>query len=107
MPEELTKAAGQAAGTLSQTTWGALLLLSWILFGIVLWWVVSLMRKDITAERSSHQDTRAEYISVLKGKDQIAAVLITLTDGQKVIADNQQKQTSLLIDALSSSRRSA
>lgn len=103
MPEELTKTAVQAAGTLSQTTWGALLLLSWLLFVGVVW----LMRKDINSERQAHQSTRDEYITVLKGKDQIAAGLLALSDGQKSIAENQQKQTSLLIDALSNLRRSA
>lgn len=101
MPEELAKAAGQAAGTLSQTTWGALLILSWVVFGVVVW----SLRRDIKDERASHQETRDEYVTVLKGKDQIAAGLLALSDGQKVIAESQQRQTGLLIDALANLRR--
>jgi len=71
--------AKEAAGTLSQTQWGALLVLSWIVFGIVLY----IVRKDLKAEQVAHQTTRLAYIEVLESKGQIAAGILTLQQAQK------------------------
>lgn len=101
MVEEAAKAASQAAGTLSQTTWGAILILVLFIAGLIIWSI----RKDLKAEQASHQATRVEYMAFIKSKDQLAAGLMTIQDAQRTIAEGQQKQTSLLIDALSNQRR--
>lgn len=86
--------AKEAAGTLSQTQWGALLVLSWIVFGIVLF----IVRKDLKAEQVAHQTTRLAYIAVLESKGQIASGILTLQDAQK-------EQNALLMNLISNQRR--
>ncbi len=103
MIEEVAKAGGQAAATLSATTWGALLILSWVIFGVAFW----VLRRDLNDERKGHQATREEYVAFLKNKDQIASGLITLQDGQRTIVDGQNRQTSLLIETIAAIRRAS
>lgn len=86
--------AKEAAGTLSQTQWGALYVFTCVMFIIALY----IVRKDLLKEQTKHQTTREELITILKGKDQIASGILTIQDGQK-------EQNTLLMNLISNQRR--
>lgn len=101
MLEETAKATiGQAAQTISQSVWGALLLLSWAIFGIVFYFTVSYLTKQLQSEREAHQLTREARLSELKSNNQMATGLLTIQDEQKAMREEQSRQTGLLINAL-------
>lgn len=99
MVEETIK---QAVGTLSQSVWGALLILSWVIFALV----YRQLNNQLKDERDAHQVTRDARLEELKGQNQMAAGVLSIQQGQKELSDNLAKQTGLLIDVVSNQRRS-
>lgn len=97
MIEETIK---QAAGTLSQSVWGALLILSWVIFALV----YRQLNTQLKEERDSHQKTREARFEELKGQNQMAAGVLSIQQGQKELSENLSKQQGLLIDALTKGR---
>lgn len=86
MVEEVIK---DAAGTISQTVLGAILILSWIIFGLV----YRELKKEIKDERDAHQVTREARLEELKSNNHVATGLLAIQDEQK-------RQNSAVIDAL-------
>ena len=92
-----------AANTISQNVWGALLILSWVIFGFV----YRELKRELRDERNNHQSTRDKMLTNLESQNHMAAGLLSIQDGMKNLSDSQSKHTSLLIDALSQTPRRA
>ncbi len=78
-----------AAGTISQTALGAILFLSWIIFGF--YYKVS--RQELKEERDAHNVTREARLEELKSNNHVAAGLLAIQDEQK-------RQNAAVLDAL-------
>lgn len=78
-----------AASKISENVWGALLILSWVIFAFV----YRELKKELKDERTSHQETRIELLAGLKSNNHVSAGLLAIQDEQK-------RQNSMILDAL-------
>lgn len=86
----------EAGKTIASNVWGALLLLSWAIFG----WVYRELKKELREERAAHQATRVDMLTELRSQNHVSAGLVSMQDAQK--------EAMMYLEALSrQERRSA
>jgi hypothetical protein len=86
----------EAGKTIASNVWGALLLLSWAIFGLV----YRELKKELREERAAHQSTRSDMLAELRSQNHVSAGLVSMQDAQK--------EAMMYLEALSrQERRSA